>query len=277
MLAPSRITDPVRTRKPQRSEPPLLSLEGSRPRRVRVGAKGKALESGSRHRVAAASESVGDFLIGEHAGALDLRPPGAHDRPGIQAVFPPDTRATAPAGASKNPLVKAFGRHIRQVFDLTAGLGADAYRLAEAGYRVRAFERDPVVFSVLESGWLRACRERRVSSEVIERLSFAQGEGGEQIATIDDLDVGVYIDPMYPPPKRKSAKPKRELQVLRALLGEQTDAGALVAMARERAARVVVKRPHHADALLAGANHQIETKLVRFDVYLNPKRMGERG
>jgi hypothetical protein len=78
---------------------------------------------------------------------------------------------------------------------------------------------------------------------------------------------------MYPPPRRSSAKPRRELQVLRALLGGQRDAADLVERAREKAARVVVKRPHHAEPLVPGASFEIETKLVRFDVYVNPKRM----
>jgi hypothetical protein len=220
--------------------------------------------------------AAGKFLLGEHDGALDLRPPGEHDRPGIQAAFPPEARATNRSARAKNPLVKAFGPHIVRVIDLTAGLGGDAYRLAEAGYVVQAFERDPRIFAVLESGWSRACRGGRISEEVFGRLEFAQGEGADQLASIVGVDVGVYIDPMYPQPRRKSAKPRRELQVLRSMLGGQSDAGDLVTGARECAARVVVKRPHHAEPLQPGANHQIETKLVRFDVYLNPERMGAR-
>ena len=210
------------------------------------------------------------FLVGESEGALDLRPPGEHGRRGIQALFPPDR------GEGGRPLVaRAFGRRIVQIHDLTAGLGADAFRLARAGYSVRAWEREAAVFAVLVSGWQRACRLGHVSAEVAERLEFVRGEGRVCLSTIDGLDQGVYVDPMYPPSRRRSAKPRRDLQVLRALLGGQDDAAALVDSARARASRVVVKRPHHASPLVEGVSFELESKLVRFDVYVNPARIGE--
>lgn len=261
---------------PQRSKAPLLSRLQIRRVSEAVVREDEAVTNQSCDQAYGADTSAGDFLLGEQDGAIDLRPPGEHGRPGVQAIFPPDARSTQGGSPGKNPLVKAFGPHIDQIIDLTAGFGGDAFRLAEAGYPVRAFERDSRVFAVLESGWDRACREGRVSEEVSERLSFEYGEGADQLASIVEENVGVYIDPMYPPPRKKNAKPRRELQILRELLGEQLDGGTLVSAARERAARVVVKRPHHAEVLLPGANHQIETKLVRFDVYLNPARMGVR-
>ena len=209
------------------------------------------------------------FLLGKSAGALDLRPPGEHDRSGVRAVFPPDR-----GGSGPNPLVRAFGPRIVAVHDLTAGLGGDAYRLARAGYHVVAVERDPVIFALLESGWRSA---EAVPAEVSARLSFARGEGLDAIEAIEALDHGVYIDPMYPPPRRASAKPRRELQVLRAWLLADVDTRPIVEAARERAARVVVKRPHHADPLVPRPSHTIESKLVRFDVYVNPARLSEAG
>lgn len=220
---------------------------------------------------ASRSQATHAFLVGEQEGALDLRPPGEHGRPGIRAIFPPDR-----GGDSRNPLLRAFGKRIVAVHDLTAGLGGDAYRLARAGYCVRACERDPVVFAVLASGWSKARRDGRIPTEIASRLTFACRDAAEALLSIEGLDQGVYVDPMYPAPRRASAKPRRELQVLRALLGAQEDAAALVEAARSRVARVVVKRPHHADPLVAGRNHEIETKLVRFDVYTNPARMSAR-
>lgn len=212
------------------------------------------------------------FLIGESGGALDLRPPGEHARPGIQAIFPPDRQGGVP-GARRNPLLRAFGKRIDEILDLTAGLGADAYRLAAAGHRVRAYERDPVVHALLVSGWARARERGLVRDAIAARLQLEFGDGADAIESLEGLDGGVYIDPMYPPPRRRSAKPRRELQVLRAWLGGQQDAALLVERARVRAARVVVKRPHHAQPLAPSASFEIETKLVRFDVYVNPARM----
>ncbi len=218
----------------------------------------------------------GAFLLGEHEQALDLRPPGEHDRRGIQARFPPDANPpeNRSSGAGRNPLVRAFGKKpIEEILDLTAGLGGDAYRLAHAGHRVRAFERDAAVYAVLISGWERARNRGSIPPAVALRLSFSHGDGADQIASLDGMNIGIYLDPMYPSPRHRSAKPRRELQVLRALLGGQGDAANLVERACEKAARVVVKRPHHADPIVSGASFEIETKLLRFDVYVNPMRM----
>ncbi|MFK7894918.1 MAG: class I SAM-dependent methyltransferase [Myxococcota bacterium] len=214
------------------------------------------------------------FVLCEREGRLDLRPPGESARAGIVAAFPPDQ---GNAGGKQNPLVRAFGPRITAVYDLTAGLGADAYRLAAAGYSVRGFERNPAVYALLASGWAHAKRSGAVPGAVIERLDFEYAEAKGMMGEVQGLDVGVYFDPMYPPPKRQSALPKRELQVLRALLPvDHTEApAALIQAARQRAARVVVKRPHHAEPILPGASFELESKLVRFDVYMNPERMSE--
>jgi 16S rRNA (guanine1516-N2)-methyltransferase len=212
------------------------------------------------------------FLLVELDGVLELRPPAEPTRPGIRAIFPPDRMAAAP-GRSRLPLAKAFGPRVEQIHDGTAGLGGDAYRLAAAGYRVRAYERHPAVYALLASAWERARKEGRVPPGIAERLSFVWGEAAEMIDTIEELDQGVYLDPMYPAPRRSSALPRRALQVLRELIDEQQDPVPLVARARKVAARVVVKRPHHAPPAMTDVGFRVESKLVRFDVYLNPERM----
>lgn len=217
------------------------------------------------------------FVLVAREDALDLRPPGEAARPGIQATLPPDF-ASSPRRSRRShrahPLVRAFGSRVTQVLDATAGLGADAYRLAESGLSVRAFERHPVVYALLVSAWDRAQARALVPEAVAARLELVWGDAADAVEIIRELDVGVYLDPMYPAPRKRSALPKRELQVLRQLLGEGTaEAARLLERARERAARVVVKRPHHAPPLAPGASFQLESKLVRFDVYTNPARM----
>lgn len=211
------------------------------------------------------------FVLVERDGRLDLRPPGEATAAGIQSVFPPDH--SRPSGG-RNPLVRAFGKGIGPIFDLTAGLGGDAYRLAEAGHRVVAYERHPAVYAVLITGWTRDCAAGRVPASVVEKLEFAHVESADMLARIDRPNSGVYLDPMYPRPRRSKSLPRRELQVLRQLLGEEEDAAKIVEAARSRAARVVVKRPHRAPPLVPGASFEIATKLVRFDVYVNAEMMG---
>ncbi|MEE8165439.1 MAG: class I SAM-dependent methyltransferase [Myxococcota bacterium] len=210
------------------------------------------------------------FLIEVEAG-LELRPPREPDRSGIRALFPPDQETRL--ASARSPLAKAFGKKITSVYDLTAGLGGDSYRLALAGYRVRAWERNPAVFALLSSGWRASVAEGRVPAELAERVAFHWGDSMAALEEFRGSALGAYFDPMYPPPKRSSALPKRPVQVLRELLEGESEPIELVAAARERLSRVVVKRPRHAAPLVEGASFAIETKLVRFDVYLNPTRM----
>jgi 16S rRNA (guanine1516-N2)-methyltransferase len=211
------------------------------------------------------------FVLVERGGRLDLRPPGEAAVPGIQAHFPPDQGR--PSGG-RNPLVRAFGKRIGTIFDLTAGLGSDAYRLAEAGYHVVGCERHPAVYAVLITGWMRDRAIGRVPAEVADRIEFRHAESADLLARIEDPNTGVYLDPMYPRPRRSKALPRRELQVLRQLLGEEEDAPSIVEAARLVSARVVVKRPHRAPPLVSDVSFEIATKLVRFDVYVNTEKMG---
>ena len=218
------------------------------------------------------------FRLGHADGVFDLRPPDAPDRLGIRAVLPPD----APRGGGRNPLLRAIGPKIEHVIDATAGLGGDACRIAQSGLPVVACERDPVVFALLSSGFAAACACGALDAATAARMTLVHADGLEAIEGIDALDVAVYVDPMYPPPRRASAKPRRALQVLRAWLGHGAgralhEASTLVERARARAARVVVKRPHHAASLVGTPDFVIESKLVRFDVYANPARMRSTG
>lgn len=66
-------------------------------------------------------------------------------------------------------------------------------------------------------------------------------------ADLGPVDV-IYLDPMFPGEGR-TALPKRELQLLRELTGDDEGGAQLLALARTRARRrVVVKRSLHAPA-----------------------------
>ncbi len=167
------------------------------------------------------------------------------------------------------PVVRACGRpafrqddaaeQIRLV-DATAGLGYDAYLLAIAGFHVTAIERSLEVFRLLADGLHR---------HPVERLAILHGQAATLLPTLAP-DV-VYLDPMYPPKNRSSALPSKDMQIVRALVGDDTDSAALFAVAREVARRVVVKRPAHA-APLGEPSMQITGKLARFDVYIGEAR-----
>jgi 16S rRNA (guanine1516-N2)-methyltransferase len=78
----------------------------------------------------------------------------------------------------------------------------------------------------------------------------------------------LYLDPMHPP-RRKSALQRKEMRLFRQLVGEDADQQQLlVAALGAGVRRVVVKRPTHAQPLVAGVVSAVAGKTTRFDVYL---------
>lgn len=79
----------------------------------------------------------------------------------------------------------------------------------------------------------------------------------------------ICIDPMYPH-RSKSALVKKEMRLIRLLVGDDSDSDQLLAAALAIAIRrVVVKRPRLAPALRGPEpNFTISGKNSRFDVYL---------
>ena len=156
------------------------------------------------------------------------------------------------------------------VLDLTAGLGRDAFILADLGCQVRMLERSPVVHALLENGLQRALAgEDPWLLEVCGRMALEQGEAAEWLSgtQAEAVDV-VYLDPMFPV-RRKSARVKKDMWLFQQLL-DRVDQQPLLDLALDVAAhRVVVKRPAKAPALEDRAPaFAIPGKTVRFDVYL---------
>jgi 16S rRNA (guanine1516-N2)-methyltransferase len=182
-------------------------------------------------------------------------------------------------GLSKNqPIAKAIGMKAgpRSVLDATAGLGVDAFFIAALGCRVRAIERSPIVFALLEDGYRRLQLDPELSS-IAGRLSFEQGSAADLLLQLlQSKDPGsypevVYLDPMYPEEGRsKSALPKKGMQMFRRLIGDDDDAKQVLELALQIAQdRVVVKRPLSAPVLGYKPNHVFEGKTARFDMYLS--------
>lgn len=156
------------------------------------------------------------------------------------------------------------------MLDLTAGLGRDSFVLASLGCTVWMVERSPVVAALLADGIERA-KEDSGLSEIMARLSLIAGDSLEVLRTWqDERPEVVYIDPMYPH-RGKSALVKKEMRLIRLLVGDDQGSDALLAAALAVASRrVVVKRPRLAPALTGPEpNFAISGKNSRFDVYLN--------
>lgn len=154
------------------------------------------------------------------------------------------------------------------VFDATAGLGRDAFVLADLGCEVTLVERSRTLAFLLEQAVDRA--RLSASDQVrhaVERMRVVWGESLE--FEVSDSDV-IYIDPMFPD-RRNTAAVKKDLAVLQRLHGQQPDDSAALAdwALEQSVSRVVVKRPAKAPPLTDRApSHALSGKAVRFDVYV---------
>ncbi|OGO90272.1 MAG: hypothetical protein A3F41_07335 [Coxiella sp. RIFCSPHIGHO2_12_FULL_44_14] len=153
-----------------------------------------------------------------------------------------------------------------RVLDLTAGMGEDAFVLAALGCHVTMIERHPIMAALLRDGLRRLHATTELPLQLIQTSS---AHYLKNLATDEMPDV-IYLDPMFPE-SGKTALRKKEMRVLRKLVGDDADAHELLALALTQAKkRVVVKRPRRASAL----NHRqpqivFSGKSNRFDVYLS--------
>ena len=155
-----------------------------------------------------------------------------------------------------------------RVLDATAGLGRDAFVLAELGCTVTMIERQPLIAALLEDGLQRAAGDPEVAP-VVARMPLLFGDAIELLrGWQDETPQVIYLDPMFPH-RDKSALVKKEMRLFRPLAGDDDDAPALLAAALALAThRVVVKRPRKAPPI-AGQQpaYVLEGKSSRYDVY----------
>jgi 16S rRNA (guanine1516-N2)-methyltransferase len=181
-------------------------------------------------------------------------------------------------GGRGQAIAKAVGiksGYVPRVCDMTAGMGGDAFVLASLGCSVTMFERHPIVHALLEAG-IESARQAEVDDSnqelmsVVDRMALHYGDPSSLPIDFSwpEVDV-VYLDPMFPERKKKSAQVKKEMRVFHKLVGEDLDAHKLLALAKLHAIkRVVVKRPRLAPYLAdEKPDLSFEGKSTRFDIY----------
>ncbi|MDX1656709.1 MAG: class I SAM-dependent methyltransferase [Candidatus Competibacteraceae bacterium] len=177
-------------------------------------------------------------------------------------------------GGRNQPLGRAVGLKggtAPRVLDPTAGLGRDGFVLAWLGCRVQLVERSPIIAALLTDALERVERDPELGALVAARLSLIVGDGQQVMRSGFERPEVVYLDPMYPH-RTKTALVKKEMRLLRSLVGGDPDAPDLLAAALDCATRrVVVKRPKGAPSLEGPKRSlTIEAKNTRFDIYLIP-------
>jgi len=203
----------------------------------------------------------------------------AYRAPGVRVDLGGLDPRVGPGGLSrKQPIAKAVGRESHRVLDGTGGLGQDARLLAAIGHEVLVTERSPVLHALLADGLRRAEEDPATAQllggrlrlwpepadvrEVLDALA-AQGETAPDAA---------YLDPMFPPRRKATALARKSVRMIRDVVGADEDAAEVLADVRARVRRVVVKRPPDAEPVAGDAVRTIETKMARYDVYVDPTR-----
>lgn len=173
-------------------------------------------------------------------------------------------------GGKSQLLAKAVGLQKYKspsVLDLTAGLGQDAFILASLGCKVQMIERSPIISALVTDALQRAEHDPEFSTL---NLKLWIGDSMQYLLQLQPADYPdiIFIDPMFPS-RIKSALVKKEMRVLRAVVGDDLDADKLFELALKIAQkRVVVKRPRHAPCLTQlTPNVQYRGESSRFDVY----------
>jgi 16S rRNA (guanine1516-N2)-methyltransferase len=161
-----------------------------------------------------------------------------------------------------------------QILDLTAGLGRDAFILASNSLKVTSLERNPYLFELLNSG-LEFGKKHPRSIEVCERINFINADAADFLLSteFDQLfyDVIVY-DPMFPQSK-KTALPKKEMQILHKLIeapNDESESERVSELAFKLSKRLVIKRPLLGPCLIESCEPTAVFKSgsTRFDVYV---------
>lgn len=216
------------------------------------------------------------LLVCVATNGIGLKPAGKKQNPVVvDFVGGVIKHRTRGAGKGAELIAKAVGvkgKALPYVLDATAGLGRDAFVLASLGCKVLMLEKHPVIAAMLRDGMQRAsCNETTVM--VVNRMNLCVVDAWNWLKNFDKLNYEqpevVYLDPMFPA-RNKSAKVKKDMQVLHQLFANSKDSSDLLEIALTVASkRVVVKRPAKAEPLQGKQpNFVIMGKSNRFDVYL---------
>jgi len=156
------------------------------------------------------------------------------------------------------------------ITDATAGLGRDGFILASLGCDVTYIERSAVIHALLEDG-LRRAAQQSIHQSTLKHIRLISGDsiGFLSQERSSPLDV-IYLDPMYPA-RSKHALVKKEMRMIRHIVGKDNDVATLFQAALESGAkRVVVKRPKGAELLsTTKPSFELNGKTTRYDVYIN--------
>jgi 16S rRNA (guanine1516-N2)-methyltransferase len=217
------------------------------------------------------SDNPEDFYLSWRDGCLkllDARSP--IQRGGLAVDIEPRNGEQRSWPAPKDgALAQALGRKTRTVVDATTGWGQDSLHIFRMGYDLLCIERSPVMVELLTDGFNRLAQLDWMQRLNLEPPRLLQGNAIDLLADLESQPDCIYLDPMFPPKRKKSALAKKSMMVLRDLLGDDQDKEQLFEVAlKATGKRIVVKSPDYAESLGGKPSQIFQGKLLRYDVYL---------
>ena len=163
---------------------------------------------------------------------------------------------------------QALGKKTKSVIDATGGWGGDAMLMCMQGYAVTVIERLPIMAALLADAFGRLEQSRWAIDNQVVVPRVLCGEATQLLPSLVGSADCIFLDPMFPPKKKKKAAPNKQMQLLQWLAGADSDANDVANIANELYPRLAVKRPDYAEPLLGKPSTQFSSKLVHYDVYL---------
>lgn len=174
---------------------------------------------------------------------------------------------------------KIKGNDSPLLIDATAGMGEDSLLLAAAGFRVRMYERNPVIAALLTDTLERAEGNPELSDAVSRMevecadsiaalrqwVESTSVENSGEVLVAERPDV-IYLDPMFPE-RQKSALVKKKFQLIHLLEEPCSDEEEMLQAAMAAGAhKIVIKRPLKGP-YLSGVKpgFSLSGKAVRYD------------
>ena len=211
-----------------------------------------------------------DFFLSWRDGRLKLLDKALLKKGGLSVDIEPRQGEQRSWPAPKNgALAHAIGRKTKTVLDATTGWAQDSLHIFRMGYSLRCIERSPIMLALLTDAYQRLEQLDWVQRLELSAPELIAGDAIDILMQLSDAPDCIYIDPMFPPKRKKSALPKKSMLILRDLLGDDRDKEELFTAAMKvTAKKVVVKSPDYAEPLGGEPSESFKGKLLRYDVYL---------
>ena len=154
-------------------------------------------------------------------------------------------------------------KNVAKIWDLTAGLGKDAFIMASLGYEVTMVEQNPMLATILYYA---------LNNNILPKkdLHLVYANSIDFLCSNADRPDIVYLDPMFK--DSATSKAKKEMQLVQILTNNDnvSDDVELFTLALARASRRVIVKRDNKQCTLSNTplpSYTKTGKTIRFDVY----------